>query len=351
MLAKLRFWPILMTFNLVASLAVGQAPQVPKSDEKIPPPKAPPVLIDAKPPPADAIAAVVNGQPVMEMAVFRGLMRVPPRARDQARPEVVNYLVDNVIVDQYLTQLKIDVPAKEVDAALERIKAEAKKGGQDYGAMLKALHLSEDELRRELVSELKWEKFRLQQGTDKTLRGVFDQNLDMFNGAKMRARHILLRIVQDNKAEAEGRVIALKKQIEAAVAQEVAKVPAANNKLALEKERAKALEKVFSAVAAKESSCPSKAQGGDLGEFPRIGAMVEPFARAAFALKPYQMSNPVVTEFGVHLILCVDYRPGKDVKFEDVKPFVQGVYAEQLREAILNAYKPKSKIEIRAKKG
>ena len=72
--------------------------------------------------------------------------------------------------------------------------------------------------------------------------------------------------------------------------------------------------------------------------------MVEPFARAAFALKPYQVSDPVTTEFGVHLIMAVDHKPGKDVKFEDVKPFVQEVYGDRLREAILTSYKAKSQI-------
>ena len=76
--------------------------------------------------------------------------------------------------------------------------------------------------------------------------------------------------------------------------------------------------------------------------------MVEPFARAAFALKPFQMSDPVATEFGYHLILAIDYKAGKDVKFEDkpIKAFVQEVYGERLREAILTAYKAKSKVEI-----
>jgi peptidyl-prolyl cis-trans isomerase C len=78
--------------------------------------------------------------------------------------------------------------------------------------------------------------------------------------------------------------------------------------------------------------------------------MVEPFARAAFALKPFQMSEPVTTEFGVHLILAVDLKPGKEVKFEEVRPYVQEVYGERLREAVLTSYKPRSKIEIREKK-
>jgi peptidyl-prolyl cis-trans isomerase C len=119
------------------------------------------------------------------------------------------------------------------------------------------------------------------------------------------------------------------------------------DKLAREKERMKALDKAFAAVAAKESICPSKDQGGDLGWFPRAGAMVEKFARAAFALKPYEMSQPVQTEFGYHLILAVDTKPGREVQFEDVKPFVQEVYGERLREAIIVTYKSKSKIEAR----
>ena len=43
-------------------------------------------------------------------------------------------------------------------------------------------------------------------------------------------------------------------------------------------------------------------------------------------------------------------QPGKDVKFEDVKPFVQEVYGERLREAIIANYKSRSKIEIHAAK-
>ena len=80
--------------------------------------------------------------------------------------------------------------------------------------------------------------------------------------------------------------------------------------------------------------------------------MVEPFARAAFALKPYQISDPVATEFGYHLILAIDFTPGKEVKFEDknIKAFVQEVYGERLREAVLTAYKAKSKIDIVEKK-
>ena len=57
----------------------------------------------------------------------------------------------------------------------------------------------------------------------------------------------------------------------------------------------------FSVLAEMKSICPSRKKGGDLGPFGR-GQMVKPFEKAAFALEKGQMSQPVKTEFGWHII-------------------------------------------------
>lgn len=57
----------------------------------------------------------------------------------------------------------------------------------------------------------------------------------------------------------------------------------------------------FADLARKNSDCPSGAEGGDLGKFPR-GAMVPEFDKAAFALEPGQVSDVIETAFGYHLI-------------------------------------------------
>ena len=63
----------------------------------------------------------------------------------------------------------------------------------------------------------------------------------------------------------------------------------------------------FEEAARKYSLCPSKAQGGDLDYFGR-GMMVKPFEDAAFGGEIGQVSDPVETQFGWHLIKVVDKR-------------------------------------------
>ena len=57
----------------------------------------------------------------------------------------------------------------------------------------------------------------------------------------------------------------------------------------------------FEEAASKYSKCPSKANGGDLGEFTR-GKMVPEFEEVAFSMEEGKISQPVKSQFGYHLI-------------------------------------------------
>jgi peptidyl-prolyl cis-trans isomerase C len=68
----------------------------------------------------------------------------------------------------------------------------------------------------------------------------------------------------------------------------------------------------FEEAAQKHSKCPSSAQGGSLGEFTR-GRMVPEFEAAAFELEIDEISEPVKTQFGYHLIK-LDEKNAEEIK-------------------------------------
>jgi parvulin-like peptidyl-prolyl isomerase len=298
--------------------------------------------------PADA-AATVNGQPISKAMLDRAILRFPKEQQEKARVEILEHLIENAIVDQYVLALKISVEEKDVEAALEEIKKDLAKSGpnQTMEKMLDTLKLTAAEFRGEITAHLRWDKFATQQATDAALKALFAKNPDMFDGSQVRARHILLPAA-DEKAEkaAQAELMAIRKQIEAKVAESMAKVPAAADALTREQERVRQTDYVFADVAKEKSTCPSKRDGGDLNWFPRAGSMVEPFAQAAFALKPGEMSTPIKTQFGYHLILCTGRRTGQAVKFEDVKEEVREIYCNRLHDAVIAQERPKAKIVI-----
>jgi peptidyl-prolyl cis-trans isomerase C len=209
--------------------------------------------------------------------------------------------------------------------------------------------LTEEELRVQVAADLRWENYLKTQATDKVLADLFKNHKDWFDGSQVRARHILVAVSADADAKtrdaAKVKLAGLKKAIETKVAQEVAKIDPKADALARAEARLKAATDVF-AASAKDSDCPSSKNGGDLGSFPRTGAMVEPFAQAAFALQPGQMSDIVETQFGYHLILVTARVPGRELKFDDIKDEIRDVYADRLRSELLPQLRKTAKIEI-----
>ncbi len=296
------------------------------------------------------VAARVNGQPIPESAVDRALDRIPPAKRDEARKQILDYLVENLLIDQYVLQLpQYAVDKKEIDAKEEEVRAELKKQNKEFAKMLEEMKLTEAELREQIGADLRWTKFCTDLAKEEQLKRLFDSEKDLFDGTMVRARHILLTPpMTDPKAVADAadRLRIIKKEVEAKVNEGLAKLPAGTDPLAREKERRALLDDAFAAAAKEKSQCPSKVQGGDVDYFQRSGKMVEPFAKAAFALKPFEMSDVVETQFGVHLILLTERKPGLDVKFADVKDDVKDEFCDRLRVQVVAKIKPGAKIEI-----
>ncbi len=102
----------------------------------------------------------------------------------------------------------------------------------------------------------------------------------------------------------------------------------------------------FAAAATEFSSCPSSQKGGELGSYPR-GQMVPEYDNAAFAMEVGEVSKPVKTQFGFHIIKLNDKTVATESKFEDVMPQVmqeakadkqRAVYMDKIEE-LKKAYK------------
>lgn len=300
--------------------------------------------------PMPSVAATVNGYPIHETAVDRALQSVPMDERVKARDEVIQYLINNAIVDQYLLALKVTVDTKEIDQQLNTFKEELKKHEQDYALMLRRMKLTEAELRVQIENQLRWEKFVGQQASEEKLHSLFKHMPEAFDGTTIRARHILIPATEDpkSKLEAQTKLSALKTQIDKDVAAGMAKLPADADNLTKERQRLALLEDAFANAAKKNSTCQSAPEGGSLPAFPRYGGMIEPFAKAAYALRLFEISDVVVTPFGYHLIMVVGRKAGTPTKFEDpkVREAVKEVYEAKLKDAVLEQMKPRSKVEI-----
>jgi peptidyl-prolyl cis-trans isomerase C len=315
--------------------------QTPPPPVKPAPPSAPAVS-------PTAVAATVNGHPIYEMKVQRALERVPQAQRDEARTTLINRFVNDVLIDLSLRAAGYKVENAEVEQHVGKMKEELKKHGQDFNKVMSDLKVGEAELREHIAADLRWMKYASAQATDKALQDLFNANKDLFDGTTVRVQHIL-KSPATKDAQAAALVVKelrdLKTTMEAEAAKALAKMPATADRLAKEKERVKVLSETFAKFAREKSECPSKSNGGQVGPFPRA-LMEKPFADAAFTMQPYQMSDVVQTRFGYHLILVLERKPGREVKFEEIKEVVKEVYFNRLYEGLAAQLRPKASIVV-----
>ena len=144
--------------------------------------------------------------------------------------------------------------------------------------------------------------------SDEDAKKNYEANVDSFrHPAQLQAQHILLLVPASAPKELADKALAQIKELQTQLKKGAS----------------------FEALAKKFSQDPVSAQkGGELPWFSQ-GAMVKPFEEAAMALKTGQVSEPVRTQFGWHLIKLVGNRPAGTVPFEQVKDEFKKRLAEE----------------------
>jgi parvulin-like peptidyl-prolyl isomerase len=173
---------------------------------------------------------------------------------------------------------------------------------------------------------LAWGKYRARYVTEERLASYFDEHRRQFDGTELSVSHILLRPDASGARPTEELVERARRMREKIV----------SGKLSFEE------------AAQRHSAGPSGKQGGKLGFIGRRGPMVESFSRAAFALEAGELSEPVTTRFGVHLIRCDDIKPGTK-PLAEVSEQVEDAVARELLEKLVQFEKRHTRVELTGK--
>ncbi|HEY8531376.1 MAG TPA: peptidyl-prolyl cis-trans isomerase [Limnochorda sp.] len=225
------------------------------------------------------VVAEVNGEPITREMFYEALEAA-------AGPQVLDQLITETLLLQAGEELKEPVTDAEVEEALASLKA-AYPNEAIYQATLAAYGLDEERLARQLKLSMTLERLATQDVTvtDEEVAAYFEEHQDeLAHPERVRARHILV----ETREEAEAVIKALEEG------------------------------KRFEELAAEHSlDTATKDKGGDVGFFSRSDNLVASFKEAAFALKVDEVSEPVESPYGFHVIQVTDREAARPAVLEE----------------------------------
>ncbi|MBU3158145.1 peptidylprolyl isomerase [Clostridium estertheticum] len=243
------------------------------------------------------VLAIVNGGKITEKDIERSLLRFPQETQDHYKTEEgKKEFLDQMINFELIYNYALDGDMKS-DA--------------DY---IEQMHLIEKDILiqtgvKNIMSDINI--------TEEELENYYKENIQMFKSEETAsAKHILVDTLEQMKE--------IKLEITNGMS--------------------------FEEAAKKYSKCPSAAQGGSLGSFTR-GRMVPEFEKVAFELKVGEISEPVKTQFGYHLIQLDEKSAGNVKTLEESRPMIAENISHQKQNekyiSTVTELKDKYKVEIK----
>jgi len=231
---------------------------------------------------ASEVVATYSGKKLTSADVVQEIERLPGPSRAYlSAPDRKRQFVENMILNDLLF-------------------AEAQKAGYDKDPDIEK-QLAD--MRKRLVVQRLMREYQTPPTiTDEDAKKYYDDNPNLFSTTQIKASHIL---VKDEDTA---------KRLHAQLVADPSK---------------------FAELAKQESiDKTSGAKGGDLGKFGQ-GRMVPDFERVAFSLKPGQLSDPVKTQYGWHIILVSEREEGERKPFDQVKEQIKtALRNKQLQDAV-----------------
>lgn len=232
----------------------------------------------------EKILATVAGTPITEAEFNKYMEKLPMEQQAYAsNPYFKKQVLDQIINTRLMTKLALDEKIDETDEFKETLES----------------------IKGDILAQMAIEKIvNAVSVTDEDAQKYFEANQARFaKGETVGAKHILV----DDEAKAN-------------------EILAELNSGAIS----------FEDAASRYSSCPSKERGGDLGEFGH-GQMVKEFDEAAFAAAVGEVTAPVKTQFGYHLIKVYAKNEASTPAFADVAASVKNNLLNEKKNTAIQA--------------
>lgn len=284
----------------------------------------------------DGIAAVVNDEIITTHQLDKELQnagQLPADQRDRLRKEVLGRLIDDALIRQRIKELGLKVGDEELEAAIQDVQKQNKLTRPQLEEAVKAQGMGFDEYKENLRQQIL--RFKLMgrdvqskvEVTNEEIRDYFRQNIDKYR-EEPTVRLNRLTFPLPEKATAELQSAVLRRASEALK----------------HLRKGEPFDSVLQAFAEKG------AEGGDMGSF-EAGQLTPSFAAAVRDLKVGEVSEPVPTPRGVHLLQVVERNPGRVRQFDSVKEEISRILKERKTESRMKEWseglKKKAYIDVR----
>jgi len=272
------------------------------------------------------VLVTINGEDITQEDIDFIYSRIPEENKAAYNEEVLlDQLITEKLLMQEATKNNVEATDEEIQEFIDLIIASNQITEELLILRLQEQGLELDDLRLEvekqiILTKLVNEEIEVDNFTDEELMAYYNSNPIQFiiNPESVNASHILICYDESvmgcdanrTQAEAEEKVDEIISMID---------------------------DTNFAEIAIEYSDGPSAPNGGNLGYFTR-GQMVEGFETAAFELDVDEVSEPVLTQFGYHIIKVFDKQDEEVVPFEDVKESIQMQLQSEARQELFQDY-------------